>query len=51
MNKVGLQDIREEIRDMLSVCFEGEIEKNGEDLCMVLPNGQRFRVFVSEEAA
>ncbi len=51
MQQISLKDMREEIKDMLSVCFEGKVLEDGKQIHMVLPDGQRFSVSVDEEAA
>lgn len=51
MEEISLKDMREVIRDMLIVCFEGEISMTDTRICMLLPDGQRFSISVDEDAA
>ena len=51
MKGVTVEDMREEIEDMLSVCFEGEISRENGQIYMILPDGQKFNVSVDEAAA
>lgn len=46
--KVALQEFREEVKDMLCVCFDGEVRENGANIEIILQNGQRFQVNVGE---
>ena len=45
---VSLSEIRGEIKDMLSVCFEGEAIDFGESIKLKLPNGQSFCIEMKE---
>lgn len=47
-NKVSLEQMREEVLAMLKVCFEGEAAEEGERICLILPDGKAFSVYVSE---
>ncbi len=51
MKEITLADMVGEIKDMLSVCFEGKILEQNACICMILPDGQQFSVLVQEEAA
>ena len=48
---VSLDELKEEIKDMLAVCFEGSVINVGRQICLTLPNGQKFSVSVVKEAA
>ena len=51
METVTLECMKEEIKAMLTVCFEGKVFEEEAQICMVLPGGQRFKVSVNEDAA
>ena len=51
MKGVTVEDMREEIEDMLAVCFEGEVCRKNGQIYMILPDGQRFNVSIEEDAA
>ena len=48
---ISLEDFKEEVKDMLSVCFEGRVISDDSQIYMILPSGQKFCVSVDEEAA
>ena len=48
---ISLEDFKEEIKDMLSVCFECNVLSDGSQIYMIFPSGQTFCVKVGEDAA
>ena len=45
---VSLTQIKGEIKEMLSICFEGEAIDLGESIKLKLPNGQSFCIEMKE---
>ena len=41
--------MRDEVLAMLHVCFEGEVERTGDQLRVILPDGSAFAVYVCED--
>lgn len=48
-DKVSLEQMRDEVLAMLHVCFEGEVERSGDQLRVILPDGSAFAVYVCED--
>lgn len=47
--KVSLEEMRDEVLAMLHVCFEGEVERTGDQLRVILPTARRLRFYVCED--
>ena len=45
---VSLTDLKRELKDMISTCFEGEVSEIGECIKLMLPNGQAFCIDMKE---
>ena len=42
--KIEAEELAEELKAMLTVCFEGEVFCCGDEVCIQLPNGQKFTI-------
>ena len=42
--KIAAEELAEELEAMLKVCFEGEVSHSGDEVCIQLPNGQKFSI-------
>lgn len=47
--KISLTEFKEEVADMLRVCFEGTVSAEEGSIRIAFPNGQEFRVSCSEQ--
>lgn len=48
--EVSLKELCDQIADMLTVCFEGEVSERESGIELLLGNGQRFCLSVGEAA-
>ena len=45
---VSLNEIKRELKDMISTCFEGEVTEYAGSIKLMLPNGQSFCIDMRE---
>ena len=48
-NKVLFDEFVRQVESMVEVCFEGQIRRAENAVCLTLPSGQKYRLTVSEE--
>lgn len=41
--------MRDEIKAMLRVCFEGEVEQHGDKIRLILPDGKAYALYVCKD--
>ena len=45
---ISVEEMQEEVKAMLTVCFVGNVKNSDDHLEFTLPNGQRFDVYIEE---